>query len=136
MDAKRILAVVFIVSACGGEHPTALALTPWSDLPPISEEGKVYLKLTNIDFYSFVVTRWTNQEPPLVYAAHVSEQDKADAVAMLDSITGGEITVRFVDTEAEANVVVRDAWPPPTYVAPNTRTRAGNANCRQRNRPG
>jgi hypothetical protein len=117
---KRTLAVVFIVSACGGEHPTGLSLRSWSELPPISEEGKVYLKYTNIDFYGGVVTRWTNEEPPRVYAPHVSEQDKADAVAMLDSITGGEITVRFVDTEAEANVVVKDVWPPGTYVAPST----------------
>jgi hypothetical protein len=112
--------VVFFVSACGAEHPTALSLTQWSELPPISEEGKAYLKYTNIDFYDGVVTRWTNEEPPLVYAPHVSEQDKVDAVAMLDSITGGAITVRFVFSESEANVLVNDVWPPAGYVAPGT----------------
>ena len=136
MSSQRTLAVVLIVSACSAEHPTALSVTPWSELPPISEEAKVYLKYTNIDFYSGVVTRWTNDEPPLVYAPHVSEQDQADAVAMLDSITGGGITVRFVYSEAEANVVVRDQWPPASYVAPTTWDFAGNKNSRQRNRPG
>ena len=120
VSIKRTLAVVWMVSACGGEHPTAPSLTPWTELPPISEQGKAYLKYTNIDFYSGVVTRWTNEEPPLVYAPHVSEQDQADAVAMLDSITGGGITVRFVFSEAEANVVVNDVWPPASYVAPST----------------
>jgi hypothetical protein len=117
---KRKLAVVLLVTACSGEHPTALSLTPWSELPPISEEGKAYLKYTNIDFYGGVVTRWTNDEPPLVYAPRVSEQDKADAVAILDSITGGGITVRFVSSEREANVLVSDVWPPVGYVSPNT----------------
>ena len=102
--------------------PTTVG-TPWSELPPLSDEARRFITDYNLNYQPCppstcepspgTVKRW-NSFPISIYASpEFQAQQLVEAVDFWRAATGGKITFQIVDSPSTASIVLDMQWPPP-----------------------